>query len=74
MPTISGYTEIDQSDEYAKSKIREYTNIKGKTIKDAFIGIDKGGYTIMEIRFTDDLTLQIREKSQTGEFEAWVYG
>jgi hypothetical protein len=71
---IKGYTEIDQNDEYHNECIREYTNIKGKTIKDAYKGKDKAGYDCMEIRFTDDTTLKILEKGQIGEFEAWVYG
>jgi hypothetical protein len=70
---INGYTEIDQSDEH-KDFIQEYTNIKNKTIKDAFKGKDEAGYDVMEIRFTDDTTLKIEEKGQTGHFDAWVYG
>jgi hypothetical protein len=66
---IEGYTEIDQSE-----KFFEYTNIKGKTIKEAFKGIDKAGYTCMEIRFTDDTTLKILERGQVGYFDAHVYG
>lgn len=66
---INGYTEIDQSEDHI-----EYTNIKNKTIKDAWKGKDKSGYDMMEIRFTDDTTLQIREQGQVGYFSAYVYG
>lgn len=66
---IEGYSEIDQNENFL-----EYTNIKGKTIKDAFKGKSKSGYDMMEIRFTDDTTLQILEKGQVGWFDAWVYG
>lgn len=52
----------------------EYTNIKNKTIKEAFKGKDKSGYDRMEITFTDGLTLIILEEGQVGYFKAWVEG
>lgn len=71
---IEGYTKIDQKDEFHASCIKEYTNIKGLTIKDAFKGKDQAGYDLMEIRFTNGLILTIEELGQTGEFKAWVEG
>lgn len=52
----------------------EYTNIKGKTIKEAFKGKDDAGYDRFEIRFTDGLMLIVEEQGQVGYFKAWVEG